>query len=269
MLSTFKLYCTLLCMCIAFARDIHDPLNIFCGKDNCYDIIGVPKTASNDEIKKAYRKLSIAHHPDKNAGTVEQSTVNFQKISKAYEVLKGNESRPLFDYYLAHPWDYYKVSGSHFMRNAPNANVGVVILGVLLVLSAIMYHSQKQKYQEAVDFLLDAVLKNLGPRNGGTEYTQNLFNVIAAEYNEQVRAKAEAKALAEGKSVKKAANVGNVPKARMLEDPLFVEIATKTVNAVEIDGAARKPAFDDILIVWLLKYPLKLLGGGKQDRKQE
>jgi hypothetical protein len=80
-------------------------VNIFCGEANCYDIIGVPRTASFEEIRKSYRKLSIAHHPDKHSGSAAaNATVNFQRISKAYEVLKGNESRPLFDYYLDHPW---------------------------------------------------------------------------------------------------------------------------------------------------------------------
>ena len=77
-------------------------VNVFCGSANCYEILGVTRDAPIKDIKKAYRKLSLSHHPDKNKDK-ENATETFRLISKAYEVLNGNESRPLFDYYLDHP----------------------------------------------------------------------------------------------------------------------------------------------------------------------
>ena len=50
---------------------------------------------------QAYRKLSLNLHPDKNKES--NATEVFRSVSKAFEVLTGNESRPLFDYYLKHP----------------------------------------------------------------------------------------------------------------------------------------------------------------------
>ena len=50
---------------------------------------------------QAYRKLSLTAHPDKS--TAENATVVFRRITKAYEVLTGNSSRELFNYYLDHP----------------------------------------------------------------------------------------------------------------------------------------------------------------------
>lgn len=50
---------------------------------------------------QAFRKMSLTQHPDKNKEA--NATEVFRLVSKAYEVLTGNESRPLFDYYLAHP----------------------------------------------------------------------------------------------------------------------------------------------------------------------
>ena len=50
---------------------------------------------------QSYRQLSLTEHPDKNKA--ENATATFQKITKAFEVLTGNESRKLFDYYLDHP----------------------------------------------------------------------------------------------------------------------------------------------------------------------
>ena len=61
-----------------------------------YDILEVSETASTDEIKKAYRKLSMIHHPDKN-GNSQESTEKFQKISEAYEVLGTPEKKKEYD----------------------------------------------------------------------------------------------------------------------------------------------------------------------------
>ena len=51
---------------------------------NLYNILEVPESASIDEIKKSYRKLSMTYHPDKNNNNPE-STAKFQEISDAYE----------------------------------------------------------------------------------------------------------------------------------------------------------------------------------------
>jgi len=59
-----------------------------------YGALGVSKTATQSEIKKAYRKLAVKHHPDRG-GDAEQ----FKKISQAYEVLSDEEKRKLYDTY--------------------------------------------------------------------------------------------------------------------------------------------------------------------------
>ena len=60
-----------------------------------YDTLGVSKTATDDEIKKAYRKLAIKHHPDKNPG--KENEEKFKEISKAYDILKDSEKRKNYD----------------------------------------------------------------------------------------------------------------------------------------------------------------------------
>ena len=72
-----------------------------------YDILGVEEKCSQDEIKKAYRKLSFMHHPDKNGNSAE-STEKFQKISEAFSVLSDAEERVKYD----------------MNRNNPFANIG-------------------------------------------------------------------------------------------------------------------------------------------------
>ena len=62
-----------------------------------YDLLEVPRTANEQEIKKQYRKLAMKHHPDKNPDNKEEHEQIFKDITKAYEVLKDPEKRKLYD----------------------------------------------------------------------------------------------------------------------------------------------------------------------------
>ena len=64
--------------------------------DNFYNILEVPENATGDEIKKAYRRLSLIHHPDKNNNSAESAT-KFQKISEAYETLGDADKKREYD----------------------------------------------------------------------------------------------------------------------------------------------------------------------------
>ncbi|KAE8727582.1 DnaJ protein ERDJ3B [Hibiscus syriacus] len=63
-----------------------------------YDILQVPKGASDEQIKRAYRKLALKYHPDKNPGN-EEANKRFADISNAYEVLSDSEKRGIYDRY--------------------------------------------------------------------------------------------------------------------------------------------------------------------------
>jgi molecular chaperone DnaJ len=67
-------------------------------KRDYYEILGISKSASGDEIKKAYRKLAMQHHPDRNPGNKEAES-KFKEATEAYEVLKDEQKRAAYDNY--------------------------------------------------------------------------------------------------------------------------------------------------------------------------
>ncbi len=67
-------------------------------KRDYYEVLGVSRGASEDEIKKAYRKLAVQHHPDKNPG-VKSAEEKFKELGEAYEILGHPEKRAAYDRY--------------------------------------------------------------------------------------------------------------------------------------------------------------------------
>src|ERR1700744_1235461 len=67
-------------------------------KRDYYEILGISRNASEDEIKKAYRKLAIKYHPDKNPGD-KKAEENFKEAAEAYEVLGSAEKRQRYNQY--------------------------------------------------------------------------------------------------------------------------------------------------------------------------
>lgn len=67
-------------------------------KRDYYDVLGVPKNATDDDIKKAYRKLAMKHHPDRNQGdTATKAEERFKEAKEAYEMLSDPHKRAAYD----------------------------------------------------------------------------------------------------------------------------------------------------------------------------
>ena len=67
-------------------------------KRDYYEVLEVAKTATSEEIKKAYRKKAIQYHPDKNPGNKEAEE-KFKEAAEAYDVLSDPKKRQIYDQY--------------------------------------------------------------------------------------------------------------------------------------------------------------------------
>lgn len=124
---------------------------IYCGKERCYDILGVKDNANATEIKKKYYKMSLQLHPDKNPDP--EAKQQFQRVAQAYEVLSDPRSRKNYDYALAHPEDtlyneyqYYYSRYEKVWKTDPK----FVVLGFLAIISVIQYASRNAAYTQAM-----------------------------------------------------------------------------------------------------------------------
>lgn len=66
-------------------------------KRDFYDVLGVPRTASSEDVKKAFRRLAFEHHPDRNKA--DDADTRFKEINEAYEILRDPEKRAAYDQY--------------------------------------------------------------------------------------------------------------------------------------------------------------------------
>ena len=69
---------------------------MFCRMVDYYKVLEVSRTATHAEIKKAYRRLALKWHPDKNPDAQDDATRRFKEISEAYEVLSDEKKRKVF-----------------------------------------------------------------------------------------------------------------------------------------------------------------------------
>lgn len=125
---------------------------IYCDEDDCYDLLGVTQNANASEIKKAYYKLSLKHHPDKNPDP--ESRKLFVKIANAYEILKDEATREQYDYAIAHPEEvFYNTARYYHAYYGHKTDTRAVLVGLLLILSGFQYLNQWTRFNQAVEMV--------------------------------------------------------------------------------------------------------------------
>jgi DnaJ-class molecular chaperone len=97
-------------------------------EESFYKLLGVSETSSKEEIKKAYRSLSLKYHPDKNGGNKE-AIGKFQKISEAYETLGDEQKREEYDMMNKNPFFKAGVGGAPDMEDLLSALFGGGLFG--------------------------------------------------------------------------------------------------------------------------------------------
>ncbi len=87
-------------------------------KRDYYEVLGVGRDANEDTLKKAYRKLAMKYHPDRNQGDAE-AEIRFKEVSEAYEILKDGEKRAAYDRYGHAAFEQGGAGGGGFGGGGP------------------------------------------------------------------------------------------------------------------------------------------------------
>jgi DnaJ homolog subfamily C member 25 len=131
---------------------------IYCGKENCYDVLGVTRDTAKKEIAQSYRKLAKMYHPDRQSRKMDEAEKQlivdkFKLVAQAYEILKDDETRTDYDYMLDNPDVYY----AHYYRYykkvyAAKIDVRLVLIVTISIISLIQYYSGWQRYDSAIKY---------------------------------------------------------------------------------------------------------------------
>ncbi|XP_065051046.1 dnaJ homolog subfamily C member 25 homolog [Rhopilema esculentum] len=200
--------------------------NLYCGQDNCYDVLGVTRDATKGEISKAYRKLARKYHPD--VYKEKDAEERFRKIATAYETLKDDEARTDYDYMLDNPeYAYYHYYRYYKRQVTPKVDVRIVIAATVSVISVLQYMHKHVRFNEAIEYAMQ----------------QPKFK------NQAMKVAHDEGLLVKGKKAKgkKSKEERKEEEARILRE--VVE------NSIDIRGGYSKPSLRDILWVQLAMSP--------------
>ncbi|XP_054162583.1 dnaJ homolog subfamily C member 25 homolog [Oppia nitens] len=156
-LMTIKWFIILLSFSTQISRGFAFFDGLYCGRDNCYDILGVTRQSPRDEISREYRKLARKWHPDVHKGEEAKqiATEKFRQLANAYEVLREEESRRDYDYMLDNPDEMYAHYYRYYRRMyTPKVDVRIVIVVTITVISGFQYYAMHSRFKEAIDYFL-------------------------------------------------------------------------------------------------------------------
>ncbi|KAI1280297.1 DnaJ -like protein [Halotydeus destructor] len=207
---------------------------IYCGVENCYDVLGLTRQATKEEVTKSYRKLARKFHPDmhRNAEAKAEASERFLKIASAYETLTDAEARKEYDYMLDNPEEVYRHYYYYFRRRySPKVDVRIVLVVTITIISAAQYYGSMSKYNEAIDYFL-----------------------TVPKYKTQAQQIAKEDGLL---STDKKKNKGKSRDDVRLEEEAILRKIIE--DKMDIKGSYEKPTYRDVLWVQLILLPYTLL----------
>lgn len=123
---------------------------LFCGDDNCFELLGIRRNATKSEVRRAYRRLSAEMHPDKRPG-VEGAVEEFAKIGTAYETLTDDEKRAKYEDFLDNPGKYWQYLVDNAKEvYAPKSNVYLVFTGIVGIITLIHWFNMNHTYRQTL-----------------------------------------------------------------------------------------------------------------------
>ncbi|KAH7640607.1 dnaj domain containing protein [Dermatophagoides farinae] len=217
---------------------------LYCGQDNCYDVLKVTRETSKEEISRSYRSLARKWHPDLHRGEEAKAiaTKQFQLIAQAYEVLRDDESRKDYDYMLDNPEEYYHHYYRYYRRvYAPKVDVRIVIVVTITLISIYQYYGSNSRYKEAIDYFVTVPKYRIQAKDIAID--EGIWPTVTST--------------SDGKSRVKQRGSGNKQK---LKEELKQEeeacIRKVIEDKMNIKGAYSKPSYKDILWVQLFLIPV-------------
>nr|CAI5857689.1 unnamed protein product [Callosobruchus analis] len=219
-------------LCLFFVSESIGQLveGLYCGRENCYDVLNVTRDASKSEISKSYRQLARQFHPDlhRSAEAKEQAAERFKIIASAYEILKDDDSRNDYDYMLDNPDEYYSHYYRYYRRRvAPKVDVRIVIVVTITIISAVQYFSGWQRYNAAIRYFA----------------TVPKYRNRALEIAKEERLLPETNSRPKGKQ------------AKLSKDEIDKILRKVIEEKMDIKGAYARPTLLDLLWVQLIVLP--------------
>jgi len=123
--------------------------DLYCERDNCYDVLSLTNKATKSEIKRSFRAISKIHHPDKKSTNPESPAI-FQAAANSYEILTNDKTRENYDYYIEHPEEHISNQFRYYQEVAKTISVVPVLAAFIFILTVFKYLANKRGYNDAV-----------------------------------------------------------------------------------------------------------------------
>lgn len=234
--SAFVLACCAALLLVGGARAAHLLEGIYCGTQDCYDVLNVTRETPKAEVARNYRQLARKFHPDshRTEEAKKEAEEQFKLIATAYEILKDDEARNDYNYMLDNPQEYYAHYYRYYRRRvAPKVDVRLVIAVAVSIISAIQYYSGRQRYEMAIDYFATV-----------PKYRNRALEMAKAEI-EEIQTKKKDKKERLSKTEQK--------------DKLEKLIRKVIEEKMDIKGSYAKPEVTDILWIQLIILPYTII----------